>query len=629
VNEGTSNGNAAHQRLSFSTYQALFENHPHAVAVVDPQGTLVAANPAARWLGDDANPIFDRAVGSPTALSAWRRAIAEGHGWAGQLELTDAEGRPRAVGVQVLAASPTEPVRLCVMQPVTPDVAALPSRDAGADVRDAADIAPALIWMAGVDGRCEWFNRPWRDFTGRSLSDLQGDGWLGDVHPEDAERCVAIFKTSFDARQPFSMDYRLRRHDGQYRWFVENGVPRHDRDGAFNGYIGCCVDIHERKELEERLADHAQAMRLADRRQNEFLAMLSHQLRSPLAPISNAASVLRTMEEANPTVQRLREIIERQVGRLRRLVDDLVDVTRVMQGEITLVKGRVSVRDLLRSATETSQSKLDAAGHTLRVDLPSAPLWVTGDSVRLAQALSNILSNAATFTPQPSVISVSAKATGDTLNIAIRDEGQGITAEFLPYVFDLFSRHDLQSGGNPGGLGLGLPLARRVAQLHGGDVKAFSEGPGRGAEFVMSLPLAAADQETLGTGMVPPGAASYRVLLIEDNPDTRYLMRLQIELWGHQVAAAGTVDESLRLIDGFRPEVVLCDIEGPEVSTRRGIDALRGRLGGQAVFVALSGYGHNEGEANARALGFDTSLVKPLRPDSLARTVEPLMMHAG
>lgn len=630
MNEGTRNGNAATQPLSFSTYQALFENHPHAVAVVDPQGAVVAANPAARWLGDIPSPLFERATGSPADLSAWRRAVAEGHGWSGQVQIADAEGRPRAMSVQVLPASPTEPVRLCVMQPAASGAAPALAQDTAADVRDAADIAPVLIWMAGVEGRCEWFNRPWRDYTGRSLADLQGDGWLADVHPEDAERCVAIFKTSFEARQPFSMDYRLRRHDGQYRWFVENGVPRHDRDGAFKGYIGCCVDIHERKDLEERLADHAQAMRLADRRQNEFLAMLSHQLRSPLAPISNAASVLRTMEEANPTVQRLREIIERQVGRLRRLVDDLVDVTRVMQGQITLVKGRISVRDLLRSATETSQGKLDAAGHTLRVDLPNTPLWVTGDSVRLAQALSNILSNAATFTPQPSVISVSAKASGDMLNIAIRDEGQGITAEFLPYVFDLFSRHDLQSGGNSGGLGLGLPLARRVAQLHGGDVKAFSEGQGRGAEFVMSLPLAAADQEPLGGGgLAPAGAASYRVLLIEDNPDTRYLMRLQIELWGHQVAAAGSVDESLRLIDGFRPEVVLCDIEGPEVSTRRGIEALRARLGGQAVFVALSGYGHNEGEANARALGFDASLVKPLRPDGLARTVEPLMVHAG
>ena len=622
VNEGTRKGIATGLPLSLSSYQALFEHHPHSVVAVDPQGEVIDANPAAAWLSGPSGTVFDAATGSPSDLVAWRRAVAEGQAWSGALTLMGIDRQPRRVTVQVLAAAPTEPVRLCILQPSAEST----SSSDDIDTRDAADIAPVLIWMAGEQGRCEWFNRPWREFTGRRLAELQGDGWLDDVHPEDTERCVAIFKTSLDARQPFSMDYRLRRHDGQYRWFVENGVPRHGADGRFLGYIGCCVDIHERKDLEERLAEHAQAMRLADRRQNEFLAMLSHQLRSPLAPISNAASVLRTMEEANPTVQRLREIIERQVGRLRRLVDDLVDVTRVMQGQITLVKGRISVRDLLRAATETSQGKLDAAGHTLRVDLPHSPLWVNGDSIRLAQAVSNILSNAATFTPQPSVISVSARAVGDTLHIAIRDEGQGITAEFLPYVFDLFSRHDLQAGGNPGGLGLGLPLARRVAQLHGGDVKAYSEGPGCGAEFVMSLPLAAAEQDPSGASTLSgPAAASYRVLLIEDNPDTRYLMRLQIELWGHQVAAAGSVDESLRLIDGFRPEVVLCDIEGVDVSARRGIDALRSRLSGQAVFVAMSGYGHHEGEANARALGFDATLVKPLRPDSLARAVEPLM----
>jgi len=536
------------------------------------------------------------------------------------LVLRGSDGVARTVQITALPAPADDPHRISIL-----NRGGALDRDADERFRIIADSAPVMIWMSGVDGRFDWFNKPWIAYTGRALAQLRGDGWLVDVHPEDTERCVAIYRTSFDERLPFTMDYRLRRQDGQYRWVLDNGVPRFDGTGQFEGYIGSCVDIHERKELEERLAAHTQTMRLADRRQNEFLAMLSHQLRSPLAPISNAASVLRTLEEGHPTLIRLREIIERQVGRLRRLVDDLVDVTRVMQGQITLVKSRVTVRDLLRSAVETSQPKLDAAGHTLRIDAPHTPLFVLGDSVRLAQALSNILANAAAFTPEPSVISLTAKGFNGTLQIAVRDEGQGITAEFLPYVFDLFARRDLQSGGSLGGLGLGLPLARRVAQLHGGDVKAFSDGAGRGAEFVLSLPLAPADETaTLGSASGPtaPAMPSYRVLLVEENPDTRYLTRLQIELWGHQVATAGTVDEALRLVDGFRPEVVLCDVEGSAALRATGLSPLRKHLEHKAAFIALSAYGHDE--ANARALGFDAVLEKPLRPDGLNRVVETI-----
>jgi len=604
-----------------SVAHALFELHPLAALVVDAQGRVTDANPAAHWLAPQhasLPQLADLLDAEQAAAGACRRAVAEGAGWHGTLRIGPPGGARRIADVQVVAAPPSERTRLCLVRPA-PDDAPAPKPA----IAQVADIAPVMLWTQDPDGRATWFSAPWRAFTGRRQGELCGDGWLADVHPEDTERCVAIHRASFEERHAFSLDYRLRRHDGQYRWVLVHAVPHHEADGRFAGYVGSAVDIHERKALEEQLAAHAQSLRLGDRRQNEFLAMLSHQLRSPLAPIANAASVLRTLEDRNPTLGRLREIIERQVGRLRRLVDDLVDVTRVMQGQITLVKGRVRVQDLLRAASEASQAKLDAAGHTLRVDAPAASAWVVGDPVRLAQALGNILSNAATFTTEPSVISLRARTVGDSLEIAVRDEGLGITAEFLPFVFDLFARQDLQSGHGGGGLGLGLPLARRIAQLHGGDVKAFSEGPGKGAEFVVSLPLAR-DKDGPDPALDTPVVPGHRVLLIEENPDSRYLMRLQVELWGHQVATAGTVDESLRLLDAFRPEVVLCDIEDTEAALPDRFARLRNALGTDVLFVALTGFGHRGGESAARALGFDRVLVKPLRPDQLLQALRPL-----
>ena len=220
------------------------------------------------------------------------------------------------------------------------------------------EAAPVLIWSAGLDRRNDWFSPSWSAYTGRSSDELLGDGWTRAVHPEDLDRCLGIRATSFEARAPFSMDLRLRRHDGQYRWMLDNGVPRFGADGAAIGYVGSCVDIHERKELEESLAERTQQLRLAERRQGQFLAMLSHELRNPLAPIANAASVLRTLESTNPILVRLREILERQVGRLGHLIEELIDVTRAAQGQISLVREQVSIESVVQAAVAASHDKL-------------------------------------------------------------------------------------------------------------------------------------------------------------------------------------------------------------------------------------------------------------------------------
>jgi PAS domain S-box-containing protein len=480
--------------------------------------------------------------------------------------------------------------------------------------------APVLIWSAGLDRRNDWFSPSWSAYTGRSLDDLLGDGWTRVIHPEDLDRCLGIRATSFEARAPFSMDLRVRRHDGQYRWMLDNGVPRFGADGAAVGYVGSCVDIHERKELEESLAERTQQLRLAERRQGQFLAMLSHELRNPLAPIANAASVLRTLESTNPILVRLREILERQVARMGHLIEELIDVTRAAQGQISLVREQVSVESVVQAAVAASHDKLTAAGHRLDVDVPDERLFVRGDRGRLAQALSHLIINAAKFTFEPSAISISVRRAARTVQIAVKDQGAGIDPTFLPHAFELFAQQDQTLARTLGGLGVGLTLARRIAQLHGGDVEGFSEGPGRGSEFVFWLPLiepdAASDEPDTG---VPRLSESYRVLIVEDNADTLESLRLQMELWGTEVSTARNAAEALDMAAQFRPQIVLCDIGLPGMDGLRLVEPLRDRLKGMpVVFAAVTGYASAEDQQRALAAGFDSFFVKPLNPGSLA-----------
>jgi signal transduction histidine kinase/ActR/RegA family two-component response regulator len=440
------------------------------------------------------------------------------------------------------------------------------------------------------------------------------------VHPEDRERCIGIRATSFDAAAPFTMDFRLRRDDGEYRWMLDNGVPRFGADGGCLGFVGSAVDIHERKTLEEALAERAQSLRLAERRQGQFLAMLSHELRNPLAPIANAASVLRTLEHSNPILVRLREILDRQVGRLSRLVEELIDVTRAAQGQISLVRERISVDAIIQRAVAQSHDKINAGKHRLEVDVPDQQLQVRGDAGRLAQALANLIANAAKFTFEPGVVTIAVRRAAKTVQISVKDHGQGIDAGFLPLAFELFAQQDQTLARSLGGLGVGLTLARRIAQLHGGDVEAFSEGPGKGSEFILWLPLL----EDLASPPTSAPAAnpsrSYRILIVEDDVDALESLRLQMKLWGNEVTTAGSADEALAVAADARPDIVLCDIGLPGADGLTLVRALREKLGDASVlFAAVTGYAGVDDQERALAAGFDSFLVKPLEPDSLAR----------
>jgi len=376
-------------------------------------------------------------------------------------------------------------------------------------------------------------------------------------------------------------------------------------------------------------------VQLADRRKDEFLAMLAHELRNPLAPILNAVHVMRLRGGLlDPPLERARDVVERQVQHMTRLVDDLLDVSRITRGKVSLRKERVDLAMVMQNAVQTSRPIIEGRRHTLSVSLPAEPITLDADTTRLEQVLANLLNNAAKYTEPGGRIWLSGERQGDEAILCVRDTGVGIQRELLPHVFDMFMQIDAALDRAQGGLGLGLTLVRRLVAMHGGTVEAHSSGPGQGSTFTVRLPRAEGEGRNAEGGgpasalRPPPSTLGTRVVIVEDNADARETLQELLELWGHQVEVADTGAEGVRRALDTHPDAALIDIGLPELDgyevARRIRAAEVGRGAGSRVvyLVALSGYGQPEDRRRAEEAGFDAYLVKPLEPAELERLLE-------
>lgn len=402
----------------------------------------------------------------------------------------------------------------------------------------------------------------------------------------------------------------IERPDGQRLTALAHANPIRDSRGKLLGAVNVLVDISDRKRVENILKD-------ADRSKNEFLATLAHELRNPLAPIRSAAEILHARSSDIPEAQWALEVIDRQMTQLTRLIDDLLDIGRIASNKLELRKERVELADVLRAAVETSRPLLDASGHDFEATIPSEPITLDADATRLAQVVSNILNNSAKYTERGGRIRLKAERLGNEAVVTVTDSGIGIPSRMISRIFEMFTQADRSIDRSQGGLGVGLTLARRLVELHGGTIQASSEGSGKGSEFTVRLPVVtpvtAEEPRHLPRPNVLDFSSSLRVLVVDDNADSAAGLGMLLEMTGNEVRTAHDGIEALGAAERFRPHVVLLDIGLPKMDGYAVARTVRRQPWGErTILIAVTGWGEASDRLRSREAGFDHHLVKPV-----------------
>ena len=447
---------------------------------------------------------------------------------------------------------------------------------------------------------------------GRDFEEIMTILW-----PEEFVRlAIGRFRHTLDTGEPFAMpNFSEQRRDNaeieSYDWKIERiTLP----DGQF-GVVCYFYDITERKLTEKQMQEQTAALAEADRRKNEFLAMLAHELRNPLAPIRNAAQALQRADGSGDAVRSAAAMIGRQVAQMVRLVDDLLDVSRVSRGKIELRRERVELASAVNHAVEAALALYESRNHDLTVALPPQPVYLNADPTRIAQVVGNLLNNACKFTDDGGRIRLTVEREGEVAVIRVRDSGIGIAADQLPRIFDMFTQIDTSIGRSVSGLGIGLTLVKNLVEMHDGTVDVHSAGVGRGSEFVVRLPVAveAPEPPPARTAAAPPAATARRILVVDDNRDSAESLAMLLELAGNETHTAFDGLEAVAAAAAFRPDVVLCDIGLPKLNGYEVAREIRERPRGEkVVLVALTGWGQAEDRQKSRDAGFDAHMVKPV-----------------
>ncbi|MGZ8183949.1 MAG: response regulator [Methylobacter sp.] len=531
-------------------------------------------------------------------------------------------------------------------------------RETEAKYRTLVEQIPAITYIASLEspGKLLYLS-PQVQQLGFPPEDWLADprGLLKRIHADDRQGAVEAYAQTYEHHAPLRCEYRLVKSDGQARWFLDEANVVRDEAGGSLFLQGILVDITKDKETEQELhyyrrhlenmvdqrteqlekqnailnsananldkalCEHRQAeqaLKDADQRKDEFLAMLGHELRNPLTPISSVVQLMCSQSLDEPRRTWACEVLNRNVTHISQIVDDLLDVSRITRGLVTIQRKRVELAKLLKDSIETLQTLIQTKHLTLNLELPPQPIYLEGDPVRLSQVFTNLLNNAAKYTGESGRIDLIVKVEGPSVVIRVQDNGMGIEPQLLPHIFDLFIQGQRGLDRSEGGLGLGLTLVKKLVDLHGGHITAYSRGDNQGSEFVVQLPRiaeASVQMESLNPQELNRETAQgLRVLLIDDNPDVADSLAVWFEMLGHQVEIASNGTQGVSAMQTFAPEIILLDIGLPDMDGYQVARKLREQPGTQrAWIIALSGYDQKKNSLRAESAGFDHYLMKP------------------
>jgi PAS domain S-box-containing protein len=524
------------------------------------------------------------------------------------------------------------------------------SSETDARYKDIVEAIPEILFTALPNGRIDFINRQFYEYTGQAADEFKDSGWFEALHPEDAETIPQRWRESVVTGKTFNAEYRFRKAEGNYRWFRCRAVPLRDAAQQIAKWFGICMDITDQKILEQEreglLLREMQARDLAEvanRTKDEFLAMVSHELRAPLNAVLGWINILRSQEIDEETFKHALETIERSAKSQSTLIEDLIDSAMIATGKMRIKMERVNLTSVIQSALDVILPAAEAKAISLLFNVAAPNSQVLGDASRLQQVIWNLLSNAIKFTPEGGLIEVTLKNAESNAQIIVRDTGRGINSESLPYIFERFQQADVKRTKRFGGLGLGLSLVKQLVELHGGSVKAESEGEGKGTIFSVSLPLRARPSGVLSVSMLKAllqveglggreqPFAGLRILVVDDDSDAREISSIILRQQGAKVMQADSAREALALLTsseiGQMPDVMISDIGMPEedgYSLIRRIRALPPEKGGNIPAIALTAFTSAEDRRRALEAGFQVHLAKPIEPNELIKVMAGL-----
>lgn len=488
--------------------------------------------------------------------------------------------------------------------------------------RMALDSAELGAWSVDPETMTLTTDDRFRAIFGINSDRVSYEQAVGVIHPDDQERVrdAVADATRPDDPEPYAVEYRVIHQDGSIHWvFAKGRANIEESERKLVSFDGTVTDITARKEAEQERERLVRELREQDRRKDEFLATLAHELRNPLAPIRNGLQVLRLGGATGEMADNARTMMERQLGQMVHLIDDLLDLSRISSGKIELRKARVELAKVIQQAVETSSPQIEASGHELTIDLPSGVIYVDADVTRLAQVFSNLLNNAAKYTERGGHVHLAVQRQDGEVIVSVKDNGLGIPAHMLPKVFEMFTQVDRHLERSQGGLGIGLSIVKRLVEMHGGSVSVESNGPGTGSEFKVLLPvvlsMALTNEIRTETNQT---LCVRKILVVDDNVDAAVSLAMMLKLMGNEAKTAHDGLEAIQVAAVYKPDLILLDIGMPRLNGHETAKRIREQPWGKdVILVALTGWGQEEDRLKSEQAGFDAHMVKPIEPAAL------------